>query len=252
MKTPVHKHEDWWREWFNHIYMDVYSHRDDLSAQEELAAVLALLPLLPKHRILDLCCGNGRHSRALRKAGFPRVVGIDYSFPLLKHAKPECPTSCFIRADMRHIPFRDQVFDAVFSFFTSFGYFQTSMENRSVLYEMSRVLQPGGWFFMDYLNPSHVRETFSPFTEKKHGEYNIKEYRSLTEDNKRIEKRIVIENWGGEERNYMESVRLYEQDEMKEMLRQTGLSTISTLGDFRGSPFSPQTPRMILFGVKTG
>ena len=252
MNIPDKKPAEWWREWFNHIYLDVYSHRDDQAAQEEVNAVLAVIPVLSQHRILDLCCGNGRHSRALRRSGFNRVVGIDYSFPLLKHAKPECPKSCFIRADMRQIPFRDQVFDAVFSFFTSFGYFQTSLENRGVLQEMSRVLQPGGWFFMDYLNPAYIRENLLPFTEKKHGEYSIKEYRSLTEDNKRVEKKIVIENWGGEERVYLESVRLYEQEEMQKMLLDANLSVVNTLGDFGGKPYSATSPRMILFGVKTG
>ncbi|MBD3266184.1 methyltransferase domain-containing protein [bacterium] len=248
--TNQQKQEDWWREWFNHIYLDVYAHRDDRAAEDEVRTALSVLSVLPNHNILDLCCGNGRHCRALRNFGYKNVLGVDYSFPLLKHAKPECPTACYVRADMRRLPCRDRSFDAIFSFFTSFGYFQTSVENQSVLHEMARLLRPGGWFLLDYLNPAYVRANFAPESEKQHGQYVIRETRSFSENQKRVEKTIVIENWGGSSHTYKESVRLYEHEEMRDMLKATGLSTMGTLGDFKGHPYKPNAERMILYGVR--
>ncbi|MEW6235555.1 MAG: class I SAM-dependent methyltransferase [Candidatus Omnitrophota bacterium] len=250
-KTKKHFAPDaWWREWFNHIYLDVYAHRDDSGADKEIQAALAFLPLRPSHRILDLCCGNGRHCRALRKAGYGRVFGVDYSYPLLRQSIAESPSAHYLRADMRLLPFPGDSFDAWLSFFTSFGYFKTNVENISVLHEAARVLVHGGMFLLDYLNPDCVRRTLEPETEKKYGDYVIKERRFLSEDGERIEKEIVIENWGGKDHRYFESVRLYTLDEMKEMLESANLHLQGVHGSFLGEEFSPDSQRMILFGTK--
>lgn len=242
--------DTWWRHWFNHVYMDVYAHRDDDSAEKEIAAALSVLPIAPPQQILDLCCGNGRHCRALRQAGFENVVGVDYSFPLLELAAAESIQSTYVRGDMRLLPFQDQSMDAVLSFFTSFGYFITNLENLAVLDEIMRVLRPRGRFLMDYLNPTYVRRNFVPESVKKHGEFTIRERRSLSEDNERIEKEIVIENWGGQDHVYHESVRLYEYDEMVEMLQTANLHVDGVLGSFDDQPFSENSPRMILYGTR--
>ncbi len=240
----------WWRDWFNDVYLDVYAHRDENSADEEIRSAIAVLPLLPDHRILDLCCGNGRHCRALKRAGFQEVYGIDYSYPLMKHALSEKPRARYIRADMRMLPVASESFDAVLSFFTSFGYFKTNIENLRVLHEIARVLQHGGWFLVDYLNPENIRSTFSPESVKKHGDYCIREKRSFSEDGERIEKEITIENWGGTLHRYFESVRLYEREEMVEMLKSADLFVTGTLGSFEGHQYNRQSSRMILFGTR--
>ena len=241
-------HEGWWREWFNHIYLDVYSHRDEHQAAEEVNAILTVIPLPPTARILDLCCGNGRHCRALHQAGFHRVVGVDYSFPLLKHAMAETPRAGYVRADMRLLPLHKACFDAVFSFFTSFGYFQTNVENLAVLHEIARVLRPDGYFLLDYLNPAYVRETLVAESVKAHGDFVIREKRSLSPDGDRIEKEIVIENWGLRDHRYHESVQLYEHEAMLDMLKSADLRVLDTLGDFNATPFHPRSPRLILHG----
>lgn len=250
IKSQENERGAWWREWFNHLYMDVYAHRDENAAENEVAATLSVLPLKPRHRILDLCCGNGRHCRALHQAGFHDVVGLDYSFPLLEHAVTESHCSCFARGDMRLLPLLDGCMDAVLSYFTSFGYFSTNLENLAVLDEILRVLRSGGYFLMDYLNPTHVRKSFVPESVREHGEFVIRESRSLSEDNERIEKKIVIENWGGNEHVYYESVRLYAYEEMMEMLRSAELRIDGVLGSFEKEPFSENSPRMILYGTK--
>lgn len=85
--------EHWWRTWFNDIYMDVYAHRDDSEAEKEAGLARSMLSLRDHHAILDLCCGNGRHCRALRRLGFNNVIGLDFSYPLLRHALTEKPVA---------------------------------------------------------------------------------------------------------------------------------------------------------------
>jgi hypothetical protein len=45
-------------------------------------------------------------------------------------------------------------------------------------------------------------------------------------------------------------VRLYTLDEMNVLLARTGLELLETYGDFDGSPFTPESPRLILTGKR--
>ena len=89
--------------------------------------------------VLDLACGTGRHTEALRGRGF-RALGVDLSLTLLAR-RPGLPR---VGGDMRRLPFAGGSFDWVLNFFTSFGYFESERENFRVLQEVVRVLAPGG------------------------------------------------------------------------------------------------------------
>ena len=79
--------EEWYRAAFGELYPLLYSHRDDCSAAREVSDIVALLELDDRTaRILDLCCGAGRHSAALMEMGFERVYGADLSSSLLAEA----------------------------------------------------------------------------------------------------------------------------------------------------------------------
>jgi ubiquinone/menaquinone biosynthesis C-methylase UbiE len=249
-KLDTNHDEDWWREWFNEIYLDVYAHRDDNAATYEIQMALTSLPLQKFHTIVDLCCGNGRHSRILTEEGYSHVIGIDFSPALLGKAARKKPLPAYTRADMRHIPCRTSQIDAVLSFFTSFGYFPSDEENHSVLFEIARILKPGGWFFLDYLNPKKVRDTLVPFSQQTTDTYAIKEYRSLSNDQQRIQKKILVRNREGQEKNFLESVRLYELQEMQSMLKEAGLYAYNILGDFRGRQYHANSDRMIIYGTR--
>jgi SAM-dependent methyltransferase len=242
--------DDWWRTWFNNIYLDVYAHRDDNQAIEEVKTTLSVLPIQTHHQILDLCCGNGRHSRALYNQGFTNIHGIDYSYPLLKHARIESGNINYSRADMRMLPFHTASFDALLTFFTTFGYFKNNTENIGVLHEISRVLKPGGWFLMDYLNPAYVKAHFEPESAKDFGEFQITERRWFSGDDERIEKEINIQHLDGNTHTFFESVRLYSYDDMIDMLNSADLYALGCLGGFDGKAFELNNPRMILYGTR--
>ena len=69
----------WYVQFFKGDYLRVYGHtlqqdRTDLETQFAIHA----LGIQPHHRVLDLCCGQGRHSIALAKTGLD-VTGVDLS-----------------------------------------------------------------------------------------------------------------------------------------------------------------------------
>jgi SAM-dependent methyltransferase len=97
-------------------------------------------------RILDVPSGQGRHSHLLAEAGFD-VDGFDYSKELLDRARRRGtgPRLRYTRGDMRKLPARwTGRFHAVLNLFTSFGFFALPSDDRRVIHEFARVLQPGG------------------------------------------------------------------------------------------------------------
>ncbi|MCG8605296.1 class I SAM-dependent methyltransferase [bacterium] len=239
----------WYRDWFGEDYLKVYPHRDEVEAKRQVDFVERLLPLKAGHRILDLGCGSGRHSAALAKRGY-QVTCLDLSPVLLSLAKAKntgekCCTQ-FVRADMRAVPF-SKAFDAVVSFFTTFGYFDTDTENLKTLRSIESALKSGGLFLLDYLNKSHVIDNLIDSDVREKGEVTVSQKRTYDRTKERIEKKIILIE-GGETREYLESVRLYTLQEMRELLGQTRLKLEKTFGEFDGRPFSAESPRLILVG----
>jgi demethylmenaquinone methyltransferase / 2-methoxy-6-polyprenyl-1,4-benzoquinol methylase len=107
----------------------------------------------PDSRVLDLCCGTGDMTFALRKQagnGNAQLWGADFSHAMLQRArsksldkvscKGESSTPHWIEADALRLPFPDQHFNLVTS---AFG-FRNLVDYDAGLREISRVLRPGG------------------------------------------------------------------------------------------------------------
>jgi hypothetical protein len=76
----------------------------------------------PRRRLAELCCGDGRHSRALAGHGI-EVVGVDQSEVLLQRARLLTPPDSrvsFLRQDLIALALREPV-DVVVAFGHSFG-----------------------------------------------------------------------------------------------------------------------------------
>jgi SAM-dependent methyltransferase len=69
--------------------------------------------LSPRSRILDLGCGAGRDLAYFGRAGY-RVIGLDYSFNLLKIARADS-NQRVVLGDLAMLPFATESFDAVWA-----------------------------------------------------------------------------------------------------------------------------------------
>ena len=98
----------------------------------------------PDARVLDLCCGTGDMTLALRRraAESATLTGVDFSHAMLERARDKfAGTSLrWIEADALHLPFADAHFDLVTS---AFG-FRNLADYDAGLREILRVLQQGG------------------------------------------------------------------------------------------------------------
>jgi len=107
-------------------------------------------------RWLDLCCGTGDMAFLAEKAAGARVVGADFTLPMLAVARGRRPAeasrAAFVEADALSLPFRDGSFDVV-----TVGYGLRNLADLPRgLAEMRRVLAPGGRAVaLDFGKPSN-------------------------------------------------------------------------------------------------
>jgi len=143
------------------------------------------------------------------------------------------------------LPFPDGAFGGLVNFFTSFGYFSSAAENLHVVHEMSRVLRNGAVILFDYLN---VHLELQRMIERECRETPLGEAlieRWFDASDRSFNKRITIGT-----RRYLERVRGYDLDEISVMFTSCNLSIRSAFGDFDGTAFTRELPRLILLGSK--
>ena len=250
----------WYKKAFGSAYLDVYSHRDEKEAGKALKLIERVYrPLLEASggrplRVLDLCCGQGRYSVLLAGLGH-EVAGVDLSGELLALGaeklarRPELPGRVWlVRADMREVPFRG-AFDLAINMFTSFGYFREDIENRRTLEAISCALRRGGKFVIDYLNRNHViRELVEEDSFEQDG-LAVTQSRRISPDGLRVDKTILVEGPQGRD-SWVESVRLYNREELEWMLAESNLEVEKAYGDYEGGEYGPDSPRLILTGAR--
>jgi ubiquinone/menaquinone biosynthesis C-methylase UbiE len=99
---------------------------------------------------LDVCCGTGAGMEMLRPLCSERVVGIDFSRPMLDVCRkntasaPGSSALEYVVGDALHMPFDGDTFDLAVCF-GALGHFVGADEQR-LIDEVARVLRPGGCF----------------------------------------------------------------------------------------------------------
>ncbi len=244
--SPDAAPRDWFRRAFGSVYGLVYRHRDERSAAEEVAALIHWLGFTGAERVIDICCGRGRHMVAFHDAGFS-TLGVDLSMPLLQEAAHRpAMRHRLIQADVRSLPVTPS-FDVAVNLFSSFGYFEDT-ENRRALREMVGALRPGGRLVLDHANRPALEAALTPFSRHEDEGTTIDQRRWIAGD--RVNKRTTVRLADGTSHGFVESVRLYRPDEMVALVREAGLDCIEQAGGFDGSPLTDRSSRMITTGVK--
>lgn len=240
----------WFKKWFDSaFYHQLYANRDENEAAGFIDGLICKLAPAPQARMLDLGCGNGRHSKRLSAKGF-HVTGIDLAGASIRSAKKsESPNLRFYRGDMRE-PFGKNHFDHVFSFFTSFGYFKTNEEDHQVVANMAEALKPGGTLVLDYLNTPYAEKKLVPVENK---EIDGIIYRiTRWTDEKHFFKKIVIDGIiPGKPYEFTEQVSKFSLVDFNELFNAHGLCMQQVYGDYNlGLYDAENSPRLILVATK--
>lgn len=241
----------WFDQAFSESYLTLYQHRSDEQAEAEVEWIVDNLMANKESRVLDLCCGNGRHCRAFARRGI-QSIGLDRSLELLASACAQSGSNeSYLCGDMRAVPLQ-RPFGLITNLFTSFGYFADESDDLQTLREVRRLLSPtDGRLVLDFLNASLVRRTLVPEDTKEIDGNRIVQRRTLSSDGTRVVKFVEFESTSGERRQWEESVRLHDEGSLRSLAHDAGLSVVDLLGGLDGCLFQENSPRLVLVLEKT-
>jgi len=239
LNLEEHVRPDWWRNIFNVLYLktDADVVDDQNITRKEVDLFSGILKLSLDDKVLDLCCGQGRHSLELARRGFNHVKGLDHSHYLIQKAKARAKKEYlnikFKEGDARKLPYTTDAFDAVMILGNSFGYFETIKDDLLILKEVFRVLKPWGRLLIDVSDGEYLKKGFQPrsweWIDKRH--FVCRE-RSLSLDKQRLitrevithaEKGVIVDQFYAE--------RLYSRKNMSELLEKAGFNEIVIHGE---------------------
>jgi SAM-dependent methyltransferase len=247
----------WYVDFFRNDYLNVYGHMfTDERAEKESAFVSSALDLQPGASVLDLCCGQGRHSVQLAKRGL-KVTGLDLNPDYVELAQQAAIAHHVaietVAADMRDIPFENK-FDAIVNMYSSFGYLESETEDLKVLESAARALKTSGRLLLDMLNREWAIDNYIPndWHTGADGTLYI-ERRDLDLATSRMHVHfIVVDPNGGRRESIGHNIRLYTLTEMMRLLERVGLRQTAVFGGFDSEPYAISTRRMIIIAEKSG
>ena len=246
----------WFANWFDSNYYHLlYENRNEAEAAAFIDALLAHLQPAAGSRMLDLACGKGRHSHYLAQKGF-EVVGLDLSVQSITAARAmECDNLTFYTHDMRR-PYSAAAFDCVFSFFTSFGYFETVREDQAVFDSVAKNLRKGGIFVLDFMNAEKVVRTLVPTGEKTGRDEKTKE-KVHFQWQKRVENGFIYKKidfkTATQQYSFEERVRAFTLADLQILAEKAGFKILNVFGDYELAAYDAEnSDRMVVVFTNQG
>lgn len=234
-----HLPSDWWSSLFNAVYLqtdgDVVENGENTA--RDIDMLIAVAGLTRDDRILDLCCGQGRHCLELARRGYRHVTGIDRSRYLIRlarrRAKREGHSVTFHEGDARKFRVAEGSIDCVAILGNSFGYFDRVEDDFRVLEMIKRALRSNGTLVMDLADGDWLRENF----ERRSWEWIdpnrfVCRERNLSGDGTRlISREVVVDAEKGVIADQFYAERLYSRAAIAELLEEAGFTGLRLHGE---------------------
>lgn len=221
------------------------------AAAEEVDQIIKLSGIRKGAKILDLCCGIGRHSLELARRGY-NVVGVDLTEEYLakarRKAKAEGLNVQFVRDDMRRFCLLDS-FNAAINMYTAFGYFENPAEDRRVLANVYRSLRKGGTLIIDVIGKEVLARIFCQreWYEEKGRTYLL--VHKICRDWSWVDNKwILLEN--GKRQEITFGHRIYSAAELTGLLKDCGFKSVEIYGDLAGSDYDHNAKRLVAVAKK--
>jgi SAM-dependent methyltransferase len=243
----------WWEEMFSEEFLRAIPILSPKQLDREVHFIDEALSVARGGRILDLACGAGQHAVELATRGYD-VVGFDLSQSQLDWAaglaQERGQRLQFTYGDMRDLSY-NEAFDAVYSWNTSFGFFEEE-KNVDVAQRVFRALRPGGRFLLDVINRDFVVEQQPGQTWfEGDGCVCIDDVSvDFITSRMKVKRTLMLTNGKNRECNY--SVRIYGLHELGKILHDVGFKVLNVSGrpEMPGVFFGSTSPRIIILAVK--
>ncbi|MBI4050800.1 MAG: class I SAM-dependent methyltransferase [Candidatus Doudnabacteria bacterium] len=244
--------KDWWKSFFDQNYLEFQETAGTFKhTKKEVNFLVKNLPLKKNHKVLDLCCGHGRHSLELAHRGYS-VTGLDYSNYELEIARKLAVKKGLKiklrQGDARNFRFA-QKFDVIINMFTAFGH-GSEEDDEDIIKSVSRNVKRRGKFFIDLRNLAWLWRNYRAkdkliFKNSMRVEM-ARRFDFLTGINH--EKRRIYTKKGN--KLYESSLRMYSLKEIAGLLSRHGLKVENYWGSYDGHPLGLDTKRMLVLAQK--
>lgn len=247
------KTRPWWEDLFNDDFIRTMAKITDADIAREANFIEESLGCEAGATILDLACGTGRHAVELASRGY-QVVGFDLSLAMLARASDEAQDRKqkinFVQGDMREMTF-EETFDGVFSWNTSFGFFDEE-KNAAVIAKVHRALKKGGQFLLDVVNRDNlIRSAPSLAWFEGDGCICMDEMQiDFITSRMKVKRTLMMDDGRTKEIEY--SIRVYSLHELGKMLHDNGFRVAEVSGR-TGTPgvfFGCESPRTLILAEK--
>jgi SAM-dependent methyltransferase len=243
----------WWEDLFTDDFVRSMDKLTPDQVKREVKFIEESLAVQKGGVMLDLGCGAAQHAVELAARGY-NVVGYDLSLTMLALAADEAQSRGqklnFLQGDMRDMAF-EEMFDGVFSWSTSFGYFDHD-KNCEVIRRVNRALRTGGMFLLDLANRDYlISRTPSMGWFEGDGCVCMDEAKFDCITSRLLVKRTLMLD-DGRSREIEFSIRLYSLHEIGKMVNDAGFKVVevsghpATAGVFMGA----ESPRLITLAEK--
>jgi D-alanine-D-alanine ligase len=229
-----HLPSEWWRTLFNSLYLETDGDivENDRNTAHEVDLLIRSAGIENHDRILDLCCGQGRHALELARRGYHQVTGLDRSRYLIRLARKRArqgnlPVS-FHEGDARRFRLGDGEFRCVSILGNSFGYFDRPEDDLAVLEAVRRALASGGMLVMDLMDGEWMRDHFEPRSwEWVDQNHFVCRERALAGDRDRlISREVVVHAERGVIADQFYAERLYSRERLAALLIRAGFGNV--------------------------
>lgn len=229
-----HLPSEWWKGIFNAMYLktdgDVVENEENTT--NDINAVIQITGISKSDRILDLCCGQGRHCLELARRGYEKVTGVDRSRYLVRLAKNRAKQAelnvTFRESDARKFQIPKEPYACVLVLGNSFGYFDREEDDLLVLKRIREALRDGGLLLMDIANGDYLRDHYEKSVwEWIDPEHFVCRERSLSADGRKIISRELISHVSkGIIADQFYAERLYNVEQISELLEKAGFKSV--------------------------
>ena len=210
-------------------------------AGAETGWIIASTNLKAGEKILDLACGDGRHSMCFAEAGLI-VTGVDCCTSQLAKAKAATRANNlnvkYCRGDFRNLS-GFGTFDVITLLGNSTGVFINENDFYAFLQGVKSILRPGGYFIFDSAHDALVDEAAK--IKRNWQQVGKNEYRLIERDYDRehgVYKSKTIAISGGRIISNNRHMKTFSHDAIKSMCERAGFKIIGEHGDLLGNPFS--------------
>ncbi len=239
----------WFETWFDSPYYHLlYKHRDEQEAAL-LVENIAKQFLAEKYpHLLDAACGKGRHALKLAEAGY-QVEAFDLSKNSIEEAQKLVSDNLSLIFSVHNIldTYKHKSFDIVSNLFTSFGYFETEIDDMRAMTSLKNALKPeNGVIIQDFLNANLVKEN-DVWQEQIIENVQFKTLKEV--ENQKVIKHIKIID-GDNKYQFKESVSLFKLSDFECIYKAAGLKIVNIYGDYHFNSFNTESsPRLIIIST---